>query len=72
LPVIYRDTEAGLAKAFDIPFGYKFHGQVVHYPALVILDPKGKEVFRYVGKNNGDRYDFDDFVAKIAELKKKK
>lgn len=72
LPVIYRDPEAALAQAFDIPFGYKFHGQVVHYPALVILDPKGKEVFRYVGKNNGDRYAFDDFVTKIAELKKKK
>ena len=70
--MIYRDPEAALAKAFDIPFGYKFHGQVVHYPALVILDPKGKEVFRYVGKNNGDRYEFDDFVTKIAELKKKK
>jgi len=64
-PTIYRDPKAQLAKAFDIPYGYKFHRQVVHYPALVILDPEGKEVFRYVGKNNRDRYPFEDFLKKI-------
>lgn len=69
LPTIFHDPDAGLAKAFEIPFGYKFHGQVVHYPALVILDTNGKEVFRYVGKNNGDRYEFDDFKKKIEELR---
>jgi thioredoxin-dependent peroxiredoxin len=69
LPVIYRDPEAGLAKRLDIPFGYKFHGQIVHYPALVLLGPDGEEVFRYVGKNNGDRYSFDQLNAKVAEVK---
>ena len=69
LPTIYRDPEAQLARLFDIPFGYKFHGQIVHYPALVLIDPAGNEVFRYVGKNNGDRYAFDDFIIKITELK---
>ncbi|MCZ6633924.1 MAG: redoxin domain-containing protein [bacterium] len=69
LSIIYRDPDAELAKLFEIPNGYKFHGQVVHYPALVLLEPDGKEVFRYVGKNNGDRYAFDDLVAKIAERK---
>ncbi|MDA0748517.1 MAG: redoxin domain-containing protein [bacterium] len=69
LPVIYQDPDANLAKQFGIPFGYEFHGQTVHYPALILLGPDGKEVFRYVGKNNSDRYSFDDFVAKITELK---
>ena len=63
------DPDAGLAKRFEIPYGYKFHGQTVHYPALVLLGPDGKEIFRYVGKSNKDRYPFDDFAARIAELK---
>ena len=65
---IYRDADAALAKAFGIPDGYAFHGQVVHYPATVLLEPDGKEVFRYVGKNNGDRLSFDKLAAKVAEL----
>lgn len=66
-PVIYRDPNAKLAKQFDIPDGYKFHGQTVHFPALVVLDGSGKELFRYVGKNNSDRMKTADFTAKLAE-----
>jgi peroxiredoxin Q/BCP len=68
---IYRDPEAALAKAFEIPDGYAFHGQVVHYPATVLIGPDGKEVFRYVGKNNRDRLSFDQLAAKVAELSKR-
>jgi peroxiredoxin Q/BCP len=68
---IFRDPDAKLATAFGIPGGYKFHGQVVHYPALVLLDPAGKEVFRHVGKSNSDRLSFAAFSAKLAELKRK-
>ena len=67
---IYRDANAKLAKAFDIPDGYAFHGQVIHYPATVLLGPDGKEVFRYVGKNNGDRLSFEKLAEKVAELSK--
>jgi peroxiredoxin Q/BCP len=67
---IYRDADATLAKAYGIPDGYKFHGETVHFPALVLLDPSGKEVFRYVGESNRERYSFDDLKKKIAELKK--
>lgn len=67
---IYRDPYAKLAKAFDIPDGYKFHGQTVHYPATVLISPDGKEVFRYIGKNNGDRLSFEALAAKVAELSK--
>lgn len=65
---IYRDPDAALAKAYNIPDGYKFHGQTVHFPALILLDPKGKEVFRYVGKSNADRLSYDKFAAKLQEL----
>ena len=65
---IYRDPDAKLAEAFGIPGGYKFHGQIVHYPALVLLDPEGKEVFRYVGTNNTDRFSYEKFSAKLQEL----
>ena len=69
---IYRDPDAKLAKAFHIPDGYKFHGQVVHFPATVLLDPAGKEVFRYIGKNNGDRLAFETLAEKVRELTKPK
>jgi peroxiredoxin Q/BCP len=65
---IYRDPDATLAKAYNIPDGYKFHGQTVHYPALVLLDGSGKEVFRYVGKSNADRLSYEKISAKLKEL----
>ena len=70
LPKIYRDEDAKIADEYKIPNGYKFHGQTVHYPALIILNGKGKEQFRYVGKSNSDRLSVKDFEAKLAELKK--
>ena len=69
LPVIYRDADARLAKAFGIPHGYQFHGQVVHYPALVLLGPDGKEVFRHIGKSNADRLSTADFTRQLAQVK---
>lgn len=66
---IYRDADAKLADAFGIPGGYMFHGESVHYPALVLLNPAGKEVFRYVGKSNSDRFGAEQFTAKLSELK---
>jgi thioredoxin-dependent peroxiredoxin len=68
-PKIYQDENAQLAEKYKIPDGYQFHGQVVHFPALVLLDTQGKEVFRYVGKNNNDRFSFEQLQAKIGELK---
>ncbi len=66
---VYRDADAALAKRLGIPDGYAFHGETVHYPALVLIDPSGTEVFRHVGKSNADRYSFDQLAAKVAELK---
>ncbi len=64
---LHRDPNARLAEQFGIPDGYAFHGEVVHYPALVALDGSGKELFRYVGKNNSDRMSPADFIAKLKE-----
>ncbi len=68
---IYRDPEAKLAGQFEIPYGYQFHDQIVHYPALILLDPDGNEVFRYIGKDNSDRIPFEELEEKIAELKQR-
>ena len=43
----------------------------MHFPALVIVDPQGKEAFRYVGKSTFDRFTFRKFKKKMAELKEK-
>lgn len=67
-PKIYRDPGASLAEKFGIPNGYKFHGQTVHYPAMVVLNGKGEEIFRYVGKNNSDRLSKAEFVKKLASM----
>ncbi len=67
---IYRDPDAILASQYNIPDGYEFHNQVVHYPALILLDRNGEEVFRYIGENNRDRYSFEQLESKISELKK--
>ncbi len=61
-PRIFQDPNANLAKKYAIPDGYKFHGQSVHFPALIVLDGQGKEVFRYVGKSNSDRLPIADFT----------
>jgi peroxiredoxin Q/BCP len=68
---IYRDPDAMLATSFHIPGGYHFHGQMIHYPALILLGPDGKEVFRYIGKDNTDRFPFEQLEMKISELIKK-
>jgi peroxiredoxin Q/BCP len=68
---IYRDPDAKLAKQLGIPDGYKFHNQIVHYPATILFGPDGKELYRYVGKNNSDRLSFDQLVLKVNELSKK-
>lgn len=65
---IYQDANAQLATRFQIPDGYAFHGQSVHYPALILINTEGKEVFRYVGKGNNDRYSFAKLKLKIQEL----
>jgi thioredoxin-dependent peroxiredoxin len=65
---IYQDKDAKLAKQFNIPNGYFFHGQNVHFPALILLNDKGEELFRYIGKNNSDRYPFKKFETLINKL----
>ncbi len=67
---VYRDPDAQLARQLRIPDGYAFHGETVHYPALVLLDPDGREVFRHVGRSNADRVPYPVFAAKLAELRR--
>jgi hypothetical protein len=67
-PVICRDPNANLAEAFGIAKGYPFHGETVHFPALVVLDGTGKELLRHAGRNNSDRMSVTGFSARLAKL----
>jgi peroxiredoxin Q/BCP len=67
-PTIYRDPDAALADKFDIPDGYEFHGQSVHFPATIVLDGEGRELFRYVGKSNSDRLSSKEFLSKLESM----
>ena len=69
LPSVYQDPDAKLAKQFGIPDGYRFHGQSIHYPALVAIDANGHEAFRYIGKSNSDRMSVSDFTKKLESAK---
>lgn len=71
-PIIYRDADEKLAEAYHIPDGYQFHGQSVHYPALVLIDDTGKELFRHVGKDNSDRMAPEEFTTRLALLQSQK
>lgn len=67
---IYRDPDASLAAQFDVPDGLKLHDQTMRHPALILLGPDGREVFRHVGKDNTDRLPFSKFADKMTELSK--
>lgn len=67
-PPIYRDADAKLAKQLKVKHGYEFHGEVVHYPAFILIDKEGKEVFRYTGKNTGDRFFYEKFKEKAEDM----
>ena len=67
-PTVYRDENAALAKAFEIPDGYESHGDKMHFPATILLDRNGKELFRFVGKSNTDRLALAEFTAKVTEF----
>ncbi len=66
-PTLYQDPDASLAEHLGVPDGYRFHGEVVHYPALIVLDPDGNEVFRHIGRDTTDRYPVARFQAFLAE-----
>lgn len=65
---IYRDPEAELANSYNIPDGYFFHDQFVHYPAFILLDKSSKEIFRYIGESNSDRFKFNQLIHKMKEI----
>ncbi|EPR66482.1 peroxiredoxin family protein [Cyclobacterium qasimii] len=66
---IYRDVDAHLADELGVPGGYSFHNQLVHYPALILIGPDGKEVYRYIGKKNSDRLPVKKFMTVLEGLK---
>lgn len=64
---IFRDPDGKLASALGIPKGVFLMEGPAHYPAVILVDPDGNEVWRATGKNAGDRVD----VATILDEKKK-
>ena len=67
--VVYHDPEAGLAARYGIPDGYRFHREVVHYPAFILLDKNREEVIRYIGKKTQDRFYYKKFEEKMGSMK---
>jgi peroxiredoxin Q/BCP len=65
---VFRDPDGTLARRFNIPDGYEFYGHNAHYPALIVLGPDRRELFRYVGRDNSDRMPFAEFAARMADV----
>ncbi len=68
IPPIYQDTDAKLARAYEIPGDLEYNGEIMHRHALVVLGPDRNEVFRFVGKDAKDRMPFQAFVRKVRGL----
>jgi len=41
------------------------HGQTVHFPAIVVPNPKRKEAFRYIGNGISDRMPIANFAEEL-------
>ncbi len=65
--LVFPDPENSVARAFGVPDGYEFYGHNAHYPALIVLGPDQRELFRHVGRNNADRLPFSQFAAQMAD-----
>jgi|GEM_PF-1624763 len=61
---VLSDQELTLIKQFDLQIMEK--GQWIAKPAVLIFDPSGNEIYRYVGQNHEDRPRMDEILAKIS------
>lgn len=67
LPTIHRDPDAALAKQLNVRFGHPFHGEITHYPCLVLIAPDGRERWRYTGSSTFERATLKQFTAAYEE-----
>ncbi len=63
---IFPDANGEVAKQLELPPAYASDDHAADEPALVLLDPKGNECFRYVDGASADRLSFDRFAREVA------
>jgi FKBP-type peptidyl-prolyl cis-trans isomerase len=66
---IFRDPDGKLASALGIPKGVFLMAGPAHYPAAILIDPDGNEVWRKTGKKAADRVDLETLRAEIKRAK---
>lgn len=62
--LIYRDPDAKVAESFAVPV----KSGHVKYPAFILIDREGREIFRYVGISKWDYYPLESFRDRMDEL----
>ena len=65
---IYRSDKINEVLTLDRDKGAK-RNMEYYYGIRSNMVHRGKEVFRYVGENNSDRFSFDQLKSKVEELK---
>ena len=70
VPAIYRDPHGSVARHLRITHGYEYHGELMRFPAFVLIDPDGTEVYRYIGQNTGDRFGFERFANLMQAIER--
>lgn len=69
-PLIVRDEAGRVARGLLLRHGYKYRGATMNYPAFVLLDPEGEEVFRHVGEQTMDRFGFEQFAGLMERFRR--
>jgi peroxiredoxin/YHS domain-containing protein len=64
---IFLDPDGALAQDLNVPTGLSINGTTSTYPATIVFDMDGKELFRYEGKAHHDHLTFDDFKRQLED-----
>ncbi len=62
---IFLDPNGGLAQDLKVPSGLSINGATSTFPATIVFDTSGTELFRHVGTTHHDHLTFDSFKRMI-------
>lgn len=62
---IFVDKDSALANDLKVPGGLAIASTTSNFPATIVFDREGRELFRHVGKSHDDHMLFTEFAARI-------
>lgn len=68
---IFIDKDGALARDLHVPGGLTIGSLTSNFPATIVFDPEGKELFRHIGKAYDDHLQFAAFSDRLAETSRR-